>query len=72
MQHAKRKLLLHVLNAKNKQQQKIYKKASVKLTDCCNKSDGQGDEQREKPVQNMPTPFRKTQLSPKLLEFQIQ
>lgn len=34
--------------------------------------DGQADEQREKPVQGLPTPFRKTRLSPKLLEFQRQ
>lgn len=50
-----------------------FQKTSVKLSDCSNKSsDDWADEQWEKPVQNVPTPFRKTQLSPKLLEFQIQ
>lgn len=43
------------------------------MSDCCNKSShGQADEQWEKPVQNLPTPSRKTQLSPELLEFQVQ
>lgn len=41
------------------------------MSDFCDKSkDGQADGQREKPIQDLPTSFRKTQLSPKLLEFQ--
>ena len=64
----------YVLNSEEKQQQhkKIFWKASVKMSAFYDKSDGQADEPREKPVRDPPTPFRKTQLSPKLLEFQRQ
>lgn len=40
------------------------------MSDCWSKGkNGQAGEPQEKPVQSLPTSFRKTQLSPKLLEF---
>lgn len=50
-----------------------FLKTSVGMRGCCNKSnDGHADGQSEKSLQTLPTPFGKTQLSPKLLGFQIQ